>query len=105
MTSFSEAVYAIVRQIPAGKVATYQDIARLLGNPKAARVVGAAIAHNPDSATIPCHRVVGSDGTLHGYAFGDGLPAKQALLQQEGVTFTGKKVDLPTFRWYHTKYV
>jgi len=93
-------VYGIVRQIPLGKVTTYQDIARLLGNPKAARAVGAAIAHNPDSATIPCHRVVGGDGKLHGYAFGDGTPTKTGLLQKEGVTFIDDKVDMAASRWH-----
>jgi len=99
MTNFSATVYAIVRRIPRGKVATYQDIARLLGNPKAARAVGAAIAHNPDPSTIPCHRVVGSDGRLHGYAFGDGTPTKQLLLQNEGVAFIGNHVDVAASHW------
>lgn len=96
---FFAKVYTIVAQIPPGKVATYQDIARLVGSPKASRAVGSAMKNNPDMKTVPCHRVVGSDGSMLGYAFGDGIISKQALLLQEGVVFTGNKVDLHISRW------
>jgi methylated-DNA-[protein]-cysteine S-methyltransferase len=69
-------------QIPIGRLGTYGDIARELGVPAAARAVGAAIGRNPISIIVPCHRVVGRDGSLTGYA--GGLPRKQALLQLEG---------------------
>ena len=68
--------------IPHGPLGTYGDIARQLGQPAAARAVGAAIGRNPISIIVPCHRVVGRDGSLTGYA--GGLPRKQALLQLEG---------------------
>jgi methylated-DNA-[protein]-cysteine S-methyltransferase len=55
--------------------------------------------HNPDMATIPCHRVVGTDGTMHGYAFGEGEVTKERLLREEGVRFAGHKVDLNTALW------
>lgn len=79
-------------------MATYQDVARLAGNPKAWRAVGAAMKNNPDKSVAPCHRVVGSDGSMHGYAFG-GEQAKIELLKYEGVTFVGDTVDLHASRW------
>lgn len=89
--SFNEKVWAITARIPAGKVATYGQIARKL-NTKAARAVGNALNRNPYAPQVPCHRVVGSTGALTGFA--NGLPAKQKLLQNEGVPFKGEKVDL-----------
>jgi methylated-DNA-[protein]-cysteine S-methyltransferase len=65
-----------------GRLGSSGDIARQLGLPAAARAVGAAVGRNPISIIVPCHRVVGSDGSLTGYA--GGLPRKQALLQLEG---------------------
>lgn len=96
--AFKARVYEIVRRIPAGKVATYADVAVMAGSPRAARAVGQAMSQNPDSTDVPCHRVVGSDGSLHGYAFG-GVAAKQARLEREGVAVKGKKVDLAVSRW------
>jgi methylated-DNA-protein-cysteine methyltransferase-like protein len=95
---FTSRVYAIVRQIPSGKVATYGDVAAMAGNARAARAVGAAMSHNPDAADIPCHRVVGSDGSLHGYAFG-GVRVKREKLVREGVVVVGNRVDLSRSRW------
>jgi methylated-DNA-protein-cysteine methyltransferase-like protein len=97
--SFTARVYAIVKQIPAGKVATYQQVAELAGSPHAARAVGMAMKQNPDKRIVPCHRVVGADGSMHGYAFGEGIPSKVALLMKEGVGFTGNKVDLTQYLW------
>ena len=97
--SFTDSVYAIVKQIPAGKVATYADVAASAGSPGAARAVGMAMKQNPDPAAVPCHRVVGSDGRMHGYAFGDGVTTKRALLAQEGVRFKGDRVDLEVSAW------
>lgn len=83
-TNAFEKMYAIVAKIPKGKVATYGQIARKLGiNP---RVVGFAMAANKDPQTIPCHRVVGKNGELTGYAFG-GMQKKKEMLQKEGVNF------------------
>jgi O-6-methylguanine DNA methyltransferase len=96
--SFTADVYELVQQIPAGKVLTYKDVAARCGNCRAARAVGMAMHNNPDSSVVPCHRVVGSDGSLHDYAFG-GIEAKRALLEQEGAAFNGQKVDLSKSRW------
>jgi methylated-DNA-[protein]-cysteine S-methyltransferase len=81
-TEFQQRVWRALLQIPIGRLGTYGDIARELGVPAAARAVGAAIGRNPISIIVPCHRVVGRDGSLTGYA--GGLPRKQALLQLEG---------------------
>ena len=78
-----EALQAIFR-IPYGETRTYIDIAREVGRPLAYRAVGAANAMNPMPLVIPCHRVIGTDGKLHGYGGGDGLPTKEWLLKMEG---------------------
>ena len=75
-----EAFYQVVRAIPSGKVATYGQIARLAGMPRCARTVGYAMAGCQDPS-IPCHRVVGTDGSLTGYA--GGIDRKQKLLEME----------------------
>ena len=80
-TAFQRQVWATLRQIPAGQTTTYRDIAKRLGKPKAVRAVGAAIAANPVAVAIPCHRVIGSDGSLRGYRWG--IERKQALLDRE----------------------
>ena len=79
--SFYQKVYAVVRRIPKGKVATYGQIAVLAGSPRASRVVGYALHVNPEPGIIPCHRVVGSNGSLTGYA--GGIDKKIALLELE----------------------
>ncbi len=84
LSSFQRKVLGIVYAIPYGQVRTYGDIALEIGNPKAARAVGRANATNPMPLVIPCHRVIGSDGKLHGYGGGEGLPTKEWLLQLEG---------------------
>jgi len=96
--TFTDRVYEIVKEIPPGKVATYKDVAVMAGNPGAARAVGMAMSHNPSSDVVPCHRVVGSDGSLHGYAFG-GQPAKLQHLLDEGVEFIDGRVDMSKYRW------
>lgn len=78
---FRRAVYAAVCAIPRGATRTYAEVARSVGHPGAARAVGAAMAANRFAPLIPCHRVVGSDGTLRGYAGGTTL--KRALLARE----------------------
>ncbi len=92
MTTFGK-IYAVVNLIPAGKVTTYKQIAQKVGvkNP---RIVGFAMHANKKLHIVPCHRVVGSNGKLTGYAMG-GIQKKKELLVQEGVLFIGKdKVDL-----------
>ncbi|MEO0576745.1 MAG: methylated-DNA--[protein]-cysteine S-methyltransferase [Pseudomonadota bacterium] len=81
-TDFQRSVWRALQDIPFGVTASYGDIARAIGNPKAVRAVGSANNANPIPIIIPCHRVIGADGTLVG--FGGGLPAKAALLALEG---------------------
>lgn len=99
MRSFKQEVYEITRQIPKGKVATYGQIAQLAGSVKAARAVGMLMAKNPDAPATPCHRVVASDGSLHGYSATGGIKTKKAMLIREGVRFINDKVDLSSNVW------
>ena len=78
---FQHQVWQALLTIPYGQVASYSDIAQQIKNPKAVRAVGAANGKNPISIIVPCHRVIGADGTLTGYA--GGLARKQWLLQHE----------------------
>ena len=97
---FFERVYTMVEQIPRGMVATYGQIARLIGEPRRARYVGFALHANPRPGIVPCHRVVFADGSLcEGFAFG-GIDVQRNLLEEEGVRFTpAGKVDLAACRW------
>jgi len=79
--AFQRRVWELIDRIPYGQTTTYGELARELGNPTLARKVGAAVAHNPLSVIVPCHRVVGKDGRLTGYA--GGLRRKQFLLDLE----------------------
>ena len=81
-----EDVYDLLRKIPPGKVSTYGDLAKAIGNPSASRVIGSILAKNPNSIIVPCHRVVMSDGKLGGYAHG--TAKKKELLEKEGVFLT-----------------
>ena len=83
-TAFQHAVWEALREIPCGKTSTYGQIAARIGRPGAVRAVGHAIGQNPISIIVPCHRVIGKDGTLTGFA--GGLSAKAWLLEREGVT-------------------
>ena len=80
-TPFERRVWDAVAAIPYGETATYAEIADRIGSPGACRAVGRANGHNPIAIVVPCHRVIGSDGSLTGYA--GGLPMKQALLELE----------------------
>jgi len=80
-TPFQRAVWQALQRIPYGKTSTYGDIAHDIGNPKAVRAVGAAIGQNPHSIIVPCHRVVGANGSLTGFA--GGLDRKKHLLAHE----------------------
>jgi O-6-methylguanine DNA methyltransferase len=100
MKTFTQKVYNIVARIPRGKVATYKDVATAAGNPKASRAVGTAMRNNTDRRRVPCHRVVGSDGKMHGYAFGRGEDTKVRMLKSEGVKFLStNRVDLGQSRF------
>ena len=93
-------IYAVVRQIPRGTVASYGQIARLAGNPRWSRVVGYALHVNPDPEGIPCYRVVTKDGrTSPAFAFGGG-DVQRALLESDGVGFLPDgRVDMARFCW------
>ncbi|XVJ71823.1 MAG: methylated-DNA--[protein]-cysteine S-methyltransferase [Rhizobacter sp.] len=78
---FQQKVWLALRSIARGHTCTYADIARTINAPQAVRAVGAAIGKNPLSIVVPCHRVVGRDNSLTGYA--GGLPRKRALLEME----------------------
>ena len=81
----SEDVYNMLLTIPKGKVSTYGDLAKALGNPAASRHIGKILSNNPNPIRVPCHRVVMSNGKIGGYAFG--TQKKKELLQNEGVIF------------------
>jgi methylated-DNA-[protein]-cysteine S-methyltransferase len=90
LTPFQIRVYDRLRETPYGRVVTYGQVARDIGEgPRAARAVGQAVGANPVCLLIPCHRVVASDGSLSGYA--GGLARKAALLRLEGVEVDGTK--------------
>ena len=80
-TEFQRAVWDALLEIPYGETRSYGEIARAIGQPQAARGVGSANHANPIALIVPCHRVIGADGSLTGY--GGGLPLKRALLEHE----------------------
>ena len=84
-TDFQQSVWTALRRIPAGRTSCYSDLATVVGRPTATRAVGAANGANPVAVVIPCHRVIGKDGSLTGY--GGGLERKAWLLRHEGVIF------------------
>ena len=85
MSLFKESVLEVVRKIPKGETMTYRDVAIRTGNPKAARAIGTIMANNHDK-TVPCHRVIKSDGSIGSY---NGLQgkSKEEILKNEGVNF------------------
>lgn len=85
-TEFQKKVWQALTQIEYGKTCTYKDIAVAIGNPKASRAVGMANNKNPIPIIIPCHRVIGTNGNLTGYA--GGLDIKRELLEYENITIT-----------------
>lgn len=92
-------IYEVVRRIPAGKVATYGQIAALAGNKRWARVVGYALHVNPDPEGIPCYRVVNREGRLSdAFAFG-GVNQQKILLEKDGIEVIDNRVDLNRYQW------
>ena len=87
MRPFQQAVLQATCEIPYGETRTYKEIAERIGRPHSARAVGRAEATNPMPLVIPCHRVIGVDGKLHGYGLAEGLKTKEWLLQMEGAIF------------------
>lgn len=83
-TAFQQAVWQALMCIPLGQTCTYGQLAHAVGKPSASRAVGAAVGRNPISVLIPCHRVIGSQGQMTGYA--GGLWRKEALLQLENAS-------------------
>jgi methylated-DNA-[protein]-cysteine S-methyltransferase len=88
MTDFQVAVRRATMAIPFGDTSTYGDVAVSVGRPGAARAVGRVQATNPLPLVVPCHRVLGADGGLHGYGGSGGLKTKAWLLKLEGAQFT-----------------
>jgi methylated-DNA-[protein]-cysteine S-methyltransferase len=84
-------VYDLLQRVPAGKVSTYGDLAKALGNPLASRQVGRILGRNPNPIKVPCHRVVMSDGQVGGYFYGS--ERKKELLEKEGISFTDECVN------------
>lgn len=82
-TPFQRAVYEVLLRVQPGQTTSYGELAQAVGKPLASRAVGQAVGHNPICIVVPCHRVLGKDGSLHGFAFG--LAKKAALLKLEGV--------------------
>lgn len=91
-TTFQQAVWQALQAIPYGRTCSYSELAHAIGKPQAVRAVGTANGANPISIIVPCHRVIGRNGSLIGYA--GGLPRKQQLLELEGV-LQAKQVRLP----------
>ncbi|MDD3207769.1 MAG: MGMT family protein [Bacilli bacterium] len=98
MTLFQKLVYEATKRIPYGKVVTYQDIATMIGKPKAVRAVGNALHNNPTMITVPCHRVVNSQGGLaRNFSF-NGLNGQKTLLENEGIIVSDFHVNLDVYR-------
>ncbi|MFP3902681.1 MAG: methylated-DNA--[protein]-cysteine S-methyltransferase [Armatimonadota bacterium] len=91
LSSFGRHVLGACRTIPRGQTASYRDIAVQAGRPNASRAVGQVMAHNPVPIAVPCHRVIGSDGSLTG--FGAGLDVKRRLLNLEGAHAAAQPVS------------
>jgi methylated-DNA-[protein]-cysteine S-methyltransferase len=94
-TPFQKSVWASLQEIPFGKTTSYLGLSQILGNPDAIRAVASANGANALSILIPCHRIIGSDGSLVGYA--GGLDAKKKLLMLEGVQVSSAKNQIPLF--------
>ena len=91
MKSFNERCYKVLKKVPRGKVTTYGEIARALKS-KGYRAVGNAMNKNPYAPNVPCHRVVGSNGKMTGFAHG--ISKKIRMLEEEGIHVKDGKVDL-----------
>lgn len=88
-TAFQQRVWHALREIPAGETVSYSEIARRIGSPKAVRAVAGACAANNLAVAIPCHRVVRTDGSLSGYAWG--VERKRMLLEREAARVTSQE--------------
>ena len=98
--SFFTQVYEVVRRIPPGQVATYGQIARLLGKPRAARTVGWALHSMPEGSDVPWQRVINAQGIISLDARGPGGALQRVLLEAEGIVFDEQgRVDLQVYGW------
>ena len=96
--SFQQRIWQIVAAIPYGHVATYGDVARLAGSPRAARQVGGVLSRLPEGTTLPWHRVVNRHGTIS--MQGDSLLRQRDALEAEGIEVSDEgQLDLETYRW------
>lgn len=99
--SFYERVYALVRQVPAGKVVTYGQVAALLGSPRAARAVGYALRFLPYGSNVPWHRVINHRGQISPRFPSESPLLQRLLLEAEGIIFDAAAcVDLAVYRWH-----
>jgi len=97
---FYEDVYALVRQVPPGKVVTYGQVAALLGNPRASRAVGYALRFLPAGTDVPWHRVINHRGQISLRTPPESPLVQRLLLEEEGVVFDAEgRVDLEIYRW------
>jgi methylated-DNA-protein-cysteine methyltransferase-like protein len=97
---FFEQVYQVVRRIPPGKVATYGQVARILGKPRGARTVGWALHSMPEDSNVPWQRVINARGIITLDAHGPGGAIQRALLEVEGIVFDERgRIDLEVYGW------
>ncbi len=101
--NFYQRVYALARQIPAGKVVTYGQVATLLGHSHAARAVGYALRYLPHGSDVPWHRVINHRGQISPRYPAEGHRLQRLLLEAEGVVFDAQaRVDLSIYRWHES---
>ncbi len=98
MSEFNERVYAIARQIPCGKVVSYGMLAMFAGKPRGARLAASAMMRCPDSAGVPCHRVIHSDGSLCD-AHDFGVFQRESLLQEGVILDKNGRVNMGRYAW------
>jgi methylated-DNA-[protein]-cysteine S-methyltransferase len=92
LTDFQKRILEITRAIPFGEIRSYGELARQIGKPGASQAVGLVMKKNPMPLIIPCHRVVASDGRLHGYSAAQGLVTKAWLLSREGLRIVDQRL-------------
>jgi methylated-DNA-protein-cysteine methyltransferase-like protein len=98
--SFFDQIYEVVRRIPPGNVASYGQIARLLGKPRAARSVGWALHNLPEGSDVPWQRVLNAQGIISLDVHGPGGAIQKAILEEEGIVFDERgRVDMDTYGW------
>lgn len=93
MSTFDSLVYNACTKIPEGKVTTYKYIAEYINHPRAYRAVGKSLSKNPNAPSIPCHRVIASNGKLTGYKGSADVTVKRELLEKEGIEIKNDRVN------------